>query len=123
MNEILLLLTLLMLKHTVADFYIQKSFMFADKYIYGGKGGVTHATIHGLGTAIVLFSFFTPAIVLLVSLFDSLAHYHIDYAKSKIQKLKNYPTSDSRYWILFGTDQFLHFTTYVIILVMLYNAA
>lgn len=123
MNEILLLLTLLMFKHTVADFYVQRSFMFTDKHVYGGRGGLAHAGIHGIGTAIVLFSFFNPAVVLLASFFDSVAHYHIDYAKSKLQQIKKYTTSDTKYWILFGTDQFLHFATYIAILVMLYNAA
>ena len=123
MNEILLLLTLLMFKHTVADFYIQRSFMFADKHIYGAPGGLTHAGMHGIGTAIVLFSFFSPAAVLLVACLDSIVHYHVDYAKSKIQLAKNYTINDTKYWILFGTDQFLHFVTYVVILVMLYNAA
>ena len=89
MNEILLLLTLLMFKHTVADFYVQRSFMFTDKHVYGGRGGVAHAGIHGIGTAIVLFSFFNPAVVLLASFFDSVAHYHIDYVKSKLQQIKN----------------------------------
>ena len=123
MNEILLLLTLLMFKHTVVDFYIQRSFMFADKHIYGARGGLVHAGMHGVGTAIVLVGFFNSAAVLLVACFDSIAHYHVDYAKSKIQKAKNYTINDTKYWILFGTDQFLHFVTYIVILVMLYNAS
>ena len=123
MNEILFLLTLLMFKHTVVDFYIQRSFMFADKHIYGGGGGLVHAGMHGVGTAIVLFGFFSPAAVLLVACFDSIVHYHVDYAKSKIQQAKNYTINDTKYWVLFGTDQFLHFVTYIVILVMLYNAA
>ena len=64
--------------------------MFADKHIYGGTGGLTHAGMHGIGTAIVLFSFFSPAAVLLVACLDSIVHYHVDYAKSKIQQAKNY---------------------------------
>jgi hypothetical protein len=60
---------------------------------------------------------------LLVACLDSIVHYHVDYAKSKIQQAKNYTINDTKYWILFGTDQFLHFVTYIVILVMLYNAA
>ena len=95
--------------------------MFSDKHIYGGRGGMVHALSHGVGTFFVLFYFFSPALVVLTSILDAVVHYNVDYAKSKIQQLKRYPTTDTRYWVLFGTDQFLHFLTYVMIVVILFN--
>ena len=108
----LLLLTLLLVKHTVMDYFMQKQFMFKDKHIYGGVGGVAHATFHTLGAAIVLV-WFNPMWAIPLALLDGVIHYHIDFCKSTWMA-KNKPTTDDpQYWYAFGTDQFAHFLTYV----------
>jgi hypothetical protein len=113
----LLLLTLLLAKHTVMDYFMQKQFMFKDKHVYGGVGGVAHATFHALGAAIVLI-WFNPLWALPIALLDGVVHYHIDYCKSKWMA-KHSPTHDDpRFWWAFGIDQFAHFLTYVLMTVL-----
>jgi hypothetical protein len=99
-------------KHLIADFYLQFPWMIKYKGNYGHPGGIAHSGLHGIFTSIVLSFFATPLIALALGLLDFLIHYHIDWTKSNIVKRKGYSNTDSIYWILFGTDQWLHIMTY-----------
>jgi hypothetical protein len=85
----------------------------------GQLGGAVHAGVHAIGTIVVATAFVYPLTIttLLIALFDGIAHYLIDGAKSK---LNNYygvaPTNSEYFWRLMGLDQLLHYLTYVIIL-------
>lgn len=119
----LLLITLLLVKHTVADFFLQRSFMFKDKHVYLGRGGITHAATHGAFTFIVLIlcvSNFWLAATLL-ALFDMILHYHIDYIKSNWNVKTKASTLENRYWYAFGLDQLAHFLTYSLIVYTVYS--
>jgi hypothetical protein len=48
------------------------------------------------------------------ALFDSLAHYHIDWSKQQLNK--GLTPVDRKFWIWFGLDQCLHYLTYVAII-------
>jgi hypothetical protein len=84
-NSMLVLMTLLLIKHYLADFPLQRPFMYKNKGVYGHIGGIFHAWIHGVGTfaavSVVLGDVGTGA---LMALYDMLIHYHIDWAKVKI---------------------------------------
>ena len=51
---------------------------------------------------------------------DYVFHYHIDYVKSNLWKRYNYGPNDQMYWVIHGTDQFLHLMTYVLIIYLLF---
>ena len=112
-NTVLLLLCLLLFKHIIADYFLQKP--WNDKGVYGGKGGIHHAIIHGIGTLIVLFYFVTPAMAIILSFLDGIIHYHIDYAKTNIKSKFKLNRAQTLYWGLHGVDQYLHILTYILI--------
>jgi len=55
---------------------------------------------------------------ILLGLLDSAIHYHVDYVKSNFWKSKKLGPSDQVYWIAHGVDQFLHFMTYVLLVIL-----
>ena len=122
MALMLLLITLLFVKHAIADFFLQRAFMFRDKHIYAGIGGITHAATHGvlttLAIVICLPNFWLLAFVL--GLFDTVLHYHIDYIKSNWNVKTRATPSENRYWYVFGLDQMAHFLTYVLIVYIIF---
>ena len=122
MESMLLIITLLLVKHAVADFFLQRAFMFKDKHIYAGLGGISHACIHGFLTilAIVICLPTLWLFAIMLGLFDAVAHYHIDYVKSNWNVKTQAATSELRYWYAFGLDQMAHFLTYVLIVYIIF---
>ena len=122
MELMLLLITLLLVKHAIADFFLQRSFMFKDKHVYAGSGGMVHAATHGFLTLLAIVAclpnLWLFAIVL--SLLDAVVHYHIDYIKSNWNVRAQATTSELRFWYAFGLDQTAHFLTYVLIVYIIF---
>jgi len=114
----LIAFTLFILKHTIADYFTQYSWMIKDKATYGAFGGLAHAGWHGVLTSVVVWNITTFSLipVILFGLLDSIIHYHIDYAKSNIWKNKKYTPENQMYWVIHGVDQMLHLFTYVFII-------
>lgn len=112
---ILQILLGLMLKHFIIDFPLQTPYQWMNKGTYGHPGGVLHSTLHGVGTAFVLFQFnVSSTLIMMLSFSDSLIHYHIDYAKVKLNKFCGWgPTTHSEFWVVLGFDQLLHMITYI----------
>ena len=115
----LMLITLLMTKHVIADYFMQYSWMIKDKGTYGAWGGLAHSGYHGILTLFVLLILDIPIVyALLLSIADSVIHYHVDYVKSNFWKEKKLTAMDQQYWIAHGVDQFAHFLTYVGIVIL-----
>lgn len=115
----LALITLLIIKHTIADYFMQYSWMIKDKGTYGAWGGIAHSGYHGLLTFVVLLLFVNPDIAFLFGVLDSIIHYHVDYVKSNFWKSKKLTAMDQQYWIAHGVDQLAHFLTYIGIIYIL----
>jgi len=116
----LLILFLLLTKHTIADYFLQYSWMIKDKGSYGKWGGIAHAGLHGLFTLFVLTTCGTGLLLsLLMGLLDSFIHYHVDYVKSNFWKEKKLTSADQLYWITHGIDQFAHVLTYFLIVILI----
>jgi len=110
--EVFLLLSLLGIKHFLADFVFQYDYMVREKGIYGAGGGVQHAMAHGIGTFFVLMLVMSHSPwVLFLSIADSVVHYHIDWCKQQLNR--NLTISDKMWWAWFGLDQAAHYLTYV----------
>jgi hypothetical protein len=113
MNDLLILILLLFSKHFLVDFPLQTKFQYSNKGTYGHPGGILHASLHGLGTFICIY-WYAPVAAIYLALADMFVHYHIDWAKMKLNsKLGWSPTTHEQFWWLLGLDQYLHAVTYV----------
>ena len=114
-NLALELLALLFLKHFIVDFPLQNSYQYLNKGTYGHPGGLLHSSLHGLSTMLVVW-FFAPLASVLMGVIDAVVHYHVDWAKVKLNKHFGWgPTTHEKFWWLLGLDQFLHALTYLAI--------
>lgn len=118
--ESIILITALLLKHTVADYFMQYGWMLKDKASYGAFGGLMHAGWHGALTLLVLLlaTDIPTVYMLLLSGLDTVLHYHIDYLKSNLWKKKAYQPYEQQYWMIHGADQFAHILTYGLIAIL-----
>lgn len=98
------------IKHFVCDFPLQQAYQYKNKGTYGHPGGILHAAIHGAGTLAVCLGFGLP---FWLALADAVIHYHIDWAKMRLNARWGLKPENSEYfWWLLGLDQFFHYLTY-----------
>ena len=114
----LALITGLILKHTIADYFMQYSWMIRDKGTYGAWGGVPHSIWHAILTGVTLSLFNILTFNCNTAIFDGVIHYHVDYVKSNVWKTKGYTSQTQMYWITHGVDPTLHLLTYVAIVAL-----
>jgi len=119
-ETILLVFVVLQIKHFLADFVLQTSRMIHEKGIYGASHGIYHSLWHSAGT-LLAFVWLHPIIGLVAAFFDFLLHYHIDWAKSNINKKYNYTQDNPKFWVWFGADQLAHQLTYLLFAYLLIN--
>jgi len=114
---LVVLVLLFQIKHLLADFVLQSSWMVLNKGIYGHPGGIAHSATHAAMTVPVLI--WTPlsiGAVLGIAAGEFVLHYHIDWIKDQALKWAGYGPTEKGYWVLMGLDQFAHQATYVGIL-------
>jgi hypothetical protein len=109
------LLLALFTKHFIVDFPLQTKYQWSNKGRYGHPGGLLHAGLHGIATAIILLFFVHYVDVAIVfGIIDAIIHYHIDWAKMNLNnKMKWEPATSEKFWWLLGFDQYLHALTYI----------
>lgn len=115
MNQVVFILIVLagfQLKHFICDGPLQTLGMVVAKSHYGRPLGLLHASIHGIGTLVVLLAAGVPAAVIF-ALADVVAHYHIDFAKENFVKRMGWSTSNGPFWWALSADQGLHQLTYL----------
>lgn len=112
-----LILTLLFIKHFLADFVWQTDTMVIEKGKYGYLGGLQHSALHGVLTYAVLMHFLGVQACAMLAMIDAFIHYHIDWAKMNITK--NYTVKDKQFWFWLGFDQLLHALTYIIMVIVI----
>jgi hypothetical protein len=122
---ILAAVAILLLKHAVADFYLQTAYQYSNKGKYGHPGGIIHAGIHTALTPLV-YLVLGPGSLLLaggIALGEFLLHYHIDWLKEQVTHRNGWTAQDRGFWYALGTDQFMHGLTYLAIVALLVAAA
>ena len=78
-----------------------------------------HALKNAIGTAACFVPFSSMAIVIAVLVADFMAHYHIDFFKMNINRIKSWgPLTHNEFWMLTGLDQFCHQLTYLILVLL-----
>ena len=117
MPPVMWLIFLLFTKHFICDFLLQTDYQLKNKGTYGHPGGVLHASLHALGTYLCFWSII-PVFALEVAFVDLILHYHIDWIKMKVNSAFKYSPNLTRFWWLFGLDQYLHALTYIVLVLM-----
>src|SRR5262245_25093907 len=121
---ILAAMTVLMLKHAVADFYFQTPYQYLNKGTYGHPGGFVHAGIHVALTPVVYLVLFPGAVVAIAIAFgEFVVHYHVDWLKEQITRRNALTIGDPGFWHALGADQLVHGLTYVAIVGLLVAAS
>ena len=114
---LILTLTLLFIKHWIADFVVQFPYMVEQKGTYGAEGGIHHSLIHAVSTWLIMLAVFqNTAIAVFTALFDGLVHYHIDWLKMNINRWRGLSIKDNEFWMWLGADQLAHSLTYIAII-------
>lgn len=116
------LLTALLIKHFIWDFWYQPPYMWQNKGTLGHWGGIAHSGIHAVSTYFILGAFTANyPMALMLAAFEFVSHYLTDYAKMNINRFKGWgPTTHNEFWQLTGFDQLIHQLTYVVIIAMVY---
>jgi hypothetical protein len=109
----------LLLKHYLFDFVLQFERHLLHKDLYGDRGAMEHAGLHGLGTFLVFLWGLDLQTAAIAGAVDAVVHYHIDWLKAKVTLWSGANPSDREFWILFGMDQALHQVTYLALVVWL----
>jgi Protein of unknown function (DUF3307) len=119
MTTVLWLITALLIKHFIWDFYYQPPYMWQNKGTLGHLGGIIHSGVHALTTIIILYQFISPENAVLLGLFEFVVHYITDWAKMNINRIKGWTaTTHNEFWQLIGFDQLVHQLTYVAIIAL-----
>lgn len=119
----LLILLLLQIKHFIVDFPLQKPYQWQNKGTYGHPGGILHSQLHANATFLILIFFTNIFTAIILAFIDFVIHYHVDWAKMKINSKFGLTTTDEKFWWLLGLDQLLHQLTYLGIVYYLYVIA
>ena len=113
--NILTLMTLLIVKHTIADFLLQTPYQYKNKGMYGHPGGLIHAGIHGILT-LPAFLIAAPSTALAGAMIigvEIVIHYHVDWIKENIVKWRGWTAEQHKFWVALGIDQLAHYLTYI----------
>jgi len=114
----------LMLKHAVADFYLQTPYQYLNKGTYGHPGGFIHAGIHAVLTPFVYLVLVPSSLLLIlgITLAEFVVHYHVDWLKEQVTYRNGWTARDPAFWYALGTDQLVHGLTYLVIVAVLVAA-
>jgi hypothetical protein len=129
MPELVLLalaaVAVLMLKHTVADFYLQTAYQYKNKGTYGHPGGFIHAGIHVALTPLVYLVLVPGSLFMVAAIAagEFAVHYHIDWLKEQITHRNGWTAQNPGFWHALGTDQLVHGLTYLAIVAILVAAS
>lgn len=117
--EVSSLYFLILLKHCTVDLWLQSLLTYSQKKsTYTSLSAHTHYIQHGIGTMLVLLFFIPWPLAIVFGMFDYIAHWHIDFLKSRTQRKFNVKSPEKAYWFLCSIDQGLHYLTYYIIILL-----
>jgi len=116
--DVLLLLTFLMIKHAIADLFLQTYHTVGDKHKYISLSH-RHYAEHAVLTLFVCVFFTTPLWAVVVAVLDYILHWHIDFAKHRIINRYNVKRNSNQFFRIQAFDQILHFLTYALIVFIL----
>ena len=119
-EQLLLLLVLLQVKHWYVDFVDQTAAEIASKGIYGDPSGVNHSVKQAIGTllcVVAITGIDYVALTGVIAFVDFVLHYHIDWFKMRYGN-SNHRTK--QFWMHLGADQMAHQLTYIFVAWMVF---
>lgn len=118
---ITLYLFLLLIKHSVADLWLQSR--FTNKY--GDKKNLTdlklwvHSLDHAALTAVITLLFAGLWWAIIIAVLDFVLHSVIDYVKRIYTLRNNITIKQHMYWKIQSVDQILHYSCYFLYALMI----
>ena len=115
---------LLIVKHAVADLWLQSR--FNRKKNYGDKENLLkpklylHSLDHAVLTAVVTLIFAGLYWAIIIAILDFVLHSVIDYVKRIYTLRANLSTNSDKFWKVQALDQIAHFSCYMLYVVMVY---
>jgi len=115
---------LLLVKHAVADLWLQSRL---NNPKYGDKKNLTdrklwiHSLDHAAGTAVITLLFAGLWWAIIAALLDFVLHSVIDWTKRVYTLDRKITTKQNLFWKIQAVDQILHYTTYLIIILLVIN--
>ncbi|HUJ02731.1 MAG TPA: DUF3307 domain-containing protein [Rhizomicrobium sp.] len=118
-TSVLLALLALQAKHYLCDFVLQNQWQIEAKKSYLKAGGLVHAGLHAvLSIPALLILSAQPVLLAAIPAGEFVLHYHLDWAKARIDSAGGWTQRDKAYWAVFGLDQLFHQLTYMAIVVI-----
>ena len=114
---------LLLVKHAIADLWLQSR--FNNKPKYGEKEQLLkpklwlHSLDHAVLTAIVTLIFAGLYWALIIAVLDFMLHSIIDYVKRIYTLRTNLNTNQNKFWKVQALDQIAHFSCYLLYVLMI----
>jgi len=114
---------LLLVKHAVADLWLQSR--FNNKPKYGEKEQLLkpklwlHSLDHAVLTAIITLIFAGLYWALIIAVLDFVLHSIIDYVKRIYTLRTNLNTKQNKFWKVQSLDQIAHFSCYFLYVIMI----
>jgi len=112
---------LLLVKHAVADLWLQSRL---DSSKYGDKKNLTdrrlwvHSLDHAALTAVITLLFAGLWWAIIAAMLDFVLHSVIDWIKRVYILDKKITTKQNLFWKIQAVDQILHYTTYLVIVLL-----
>lgn len=105
----------LFLKHLIIDFPIYSRYVCHDLSIVFSRLWYAHIILHGLATAFILYIISFPILIcLLIGSVDTISHFLIDMADSRIAtRCKRDPVFSGKFRWVTSLDQYLHTFVYL----------
>jgi hypothetical protein len=117
-----LILFLLLIKHAIADLGLQGYIQGPSKQYYLSRKLVIHSLHHGIGTFLVLLYFVNVELAFVLGILDMILHWQIDFCKTRFVIAFNLNNTQRNFWWVQAVDQILHYSTYVIIVALIFWA-
>lgn len=114
---------LFVIKHLLADFLLQTSWMAKGKERDSGWVAplLAHILVHAAGTLLIAL-LLAPTLAWL-ALVDLIVHGLIDRTKTLVQGRYRFKVEQAAFWWLFGIDQTLHHLTHLLFAIWIAAAA
>jgi len=115
---------LLLVKHAVADLWLQSRLnnpKYGDKKNLIDRKLWIHSLDHAVPTAVITLLFAGLWWAIIAALLDFVLHSVIDWIKRVYTLDRKITTKQNLFWKIQAVDQILHYTTYLIIILLVIN--
>jgi len=116
MTTLILMLFAFQIKHLIADYPLQNTYMLGKFKESGWVAPLSaHCAVHSLITFFICF-YFGFYVAILAALFDFVIHFAMDRIKASPKLLGRYKQDNPKFWWALGFDQMVHHLTHYLII-------